>query len=359
VGARIIPAYQRTLAFMRDEYAPNAADTPGVSAQSDGAAYYEATLKYYTSLEGVTADQIHETGLREVARIRREMDETIKSAGFKGTFEEFQKFLRTDPQFYAETPEDLLKEAAYMAKTADGKLPKFFNKLPRQPYSVDPVPASIAPNYTTGRYISAAPDADRGGQYWVNTFALNERPLYELMALTLHEAVPGHHLQSALALEIENAPTFRTEFYPHAFGEGWGLYSEKLGVEMGVYRTAYENFGRLSYEMWRACRLVIDTGIHAKGWTRQQAIDYLAGNTALSLLNVQTEVDRYISWPWQAVAYKMGELAIWDMRRKAEKELGDKFDIGLFHDAILVNGGLPLDMLRAQVDDFIDRERAQ
>jgi uncharacterized protein (DUF885 family) len=282
----------------------------------------------------------------------------MKQAGFAGTFEEFQSFLRTDEQFYAKTPDALLKEAAWIAKSIDGKLPAYFGKLPRQPYSVEPVPADLAPNYTTGRYSGAPPEGDRGGEYWVNTYALDKRPLYELPALTLHEAVPGHHFQIALGYEIEAAPEFREQFYPHAFGEGWALYAEKLGVEMGVYKTPYDEFGRLSYEMWRASRLVIDTGIHAKGWTRQQAIDYLAGNTALSLHNVQTEIDRYISWPGQALAYKMGELAIWELRAKAEAALGERFDMRDFHDAVLTEGGLPLDILRARIDAYIAREKA-
>lgn len=349
----IIPAFARLHAFMRDEYAPNARETLGADGLPDGETYYEALVRYYTTLDDATADDIHTLGLREVARIRAEMNAVIRKTGFRGDFKAFLEFLRTDEQFYAKTPEALLERAAWLAKDADGRLPGFFRTLPRQPYSVEPVPAEIAPNYTTGRYIGAALDAERGGQYWVNTYALDKRPLYALPALTLHEAVPGHHHQIALALEIENAPPFRKQFYPHAFGEGWALYAEKLGVEMGFYQTPYDDFGRLSYEMWRACRLVIDTGLHAKGWTRQRAIDYLASNTALSLHNVQTEVDRYIAWPGQALAYKMGELTIWELRAKAERELGDTFDIRDFHDAVLINGGLPLEMLRVEVDGYI------
>jgi uncharacterized protein (DUF885 family) len=238
-------------------------------------------------------------------------------------------------------------------------LPAYFGKLPRQPYSVEAVPDEIAPNYTSGRYVAAPPGGGRGGRYWVNTYSLDKRPLYELPALTLHEAVPGHHLQGALAYEVEGAPEFRKQFYPHAFGEGWGLYAEKLGVEMGVYQTPYEDFGRLSMEMWRACRLVIDTGVHATGWTRQQALDYLAENTALSLKNVQVEVDRYIAWPGQALAYKVGELTIWELRHKAEKALGAKFDIREFHDVVVAQGGLPLEVLSDEVDAYIARKRAE
>jgi len=355
----VIPAYRRVYDFMKDDYAPNAADVIGARALPDGEAYYEALVKYYTTRDDATAEQIHKIGLSEVKRIRKEMDAVIKKSGFKGDFKAFQNFLRTDPQFYARTPEELLMRAAWLAKSIDGKLPGYFGKLPRQPYSVQPVPASIAPNYTSARYSGAPKDARHGGEYWVNTYALDERPLYELPALTLHEAVPGHHLQGALALEVEGAPQFRTEFYPHAFGEGWGLYSEKLGVEMGVYETPYDEFGRLSLEMWRACRLVIDTGLHSQGWTRQQAIDYLAGNTALSLKNVQVEVDRYIAWPGQALAYKMGELTIWQLRHKAEKALGDKFDLREFHDQVLDEGGLPLAILTDRIDAWIKKTKQQ
>ncbi|MFN3960425.1 MAG: DUF885 domain-containing protein [Parvularculaceae bacterium] len=356
---KVIPAYKRASDFMRDEYAPNAQDRVGAAALPEGRAYYEALVRYFTTRDDATADEIHKLGLKEVARIRKEMDAVIRKTGFKGDFKAFQEFLRADPQFYAKTPEELLMRAAWLSKTIDGKLPGYFGKLPRQPYSVQPVPAEIAPNYTTGRYSGAPLGASRGGEYWVNTYALDKRGLYELPALTLHEAVPGHHLQIALALEVENAPDFRTQFYPHAFGEGWGLYAEKLGVEMGIYQTPYEEFGRLSYEMWRACRLVIDTGLHSKGWTRQQALDYLAGNTALSLKNVETEVDRYIAWPGQALAYKVGELTIWDLRRKAEKALGPKFDLRKFHDAVLVKGGLPLELLAAEIDAYIAREKGK
>ena len=351
--SEVIPAYQRALEFMRTEYLPGAVENVGASNLPEGAAYYDALVKYYTTLGDASAEDVHQLGLKEVARIRKEMDAIIKETGFEGDFDAFVEFLRTDPQFYAKTPLELLKEASFISKEIDGRLPKFFGKLPRQPYSVVPVPMSIAQNYTTGRYVGAPPGSDRGGQYWVNTYALEKRPLYQLIALSLHEAVPGHHLQNALSYEITDAPEFRKQFYPHAYGEGWGLYSEKLGVEMGVYKTPYDHFGRLSYEMWRACRLVIDTGLHAKGWTRDEAMDYLASNTALSLHNVQTEVDRYISWPGQALAYKMGELTIWELRRKAEAELGEDFDIRAFHDAVLTSGGLPLELLRVRIDQYI------
>ena len=305
----------------------------------------------------MTPERVHEVGLGEVKRIRAEMDAIIAQVGFKGTFPEFLAFLRTDPQFYARSPQELLKEASYIAKQVDGMLPAYFGKLPRLPYSVQPVPAEIAPNYTTGRYSPPPIGGTKGGEYWVNTYALDKRPLYVLAALTLHEAVPGHHLQGALARELENVPAFRLDLYPHAFGEGWGLYSEKLGKEMGLYKTPYEEFGRLTYEMWRACRLVVDTGMHAKNWTRQQALDYLGENTALSLHEVRTEIDRYIAWPGQALAYKMGELKILELRERARQALGEKFDIRAFHDAALANGGVPLPILEKQIDLYIQAAR--
>jgi uncharacterized protein (DUF885 family) len=355
----VMPAYADVRDFMREHYVPNARTTLGASELPDGKAYYAALVRYYTTLDSATPDNVHERGLSEVARIREEMNKVIAETGFEGNFDEFLEFLRTDPQFYAETQEDLLMRAAWIAKKTDGRLPAFFGKLPRQPYSVDPVPDEIAPNYTAGRYVPAPPGGPRGGQYWVNTHSLETRALYQLVALSLHEGVPGHHLQSALAYEVEDAPRFRQQFYPHAYGEGWGLYAEKLGVEMGMYETPYDHFGRLSYEMWRACRLVIDTGIHAKGWTREQAVDYLASNTALSMHEVGTEIDRYIAWPGQALAYKIGELTLWDLRHEAEAALGDAFDIRKFHDVVLTSGGMPLDLLSSLVRQYIKETREQ
>lgn len=350
----VIPAYAAVRDFMRDRYIPNARQTLGASELPDGDAYYAALVRYFTTLDSATPETIHARGLAEVARIRAEMDTVIAATAFEGSFEEFLEFLRTDPQFYPKTADEILKQAAWIAKKTDGRLPAYFGKLPRQPYSVDPVPDEIAANYTGGRYVPSPPGGPRGGQYWVNTYALETRPLYQLVALSLHEGVPGHHLQSALAYEIEGAPAFRQQFYPHAFGEGWGLYAEKLGVEMGIYETPYDHFGRLSYEMWRAARLVVDTGIHAMGWSREQAVDYLAANTALSMHEIGTEIDRYIAWPGQALAYKIGELTIWELRGEAEKTLGDAFDIREFHDTILTNGGVPLELLKIQVRRYID-----
>jgi uncharacterized protein (DUF885 family) len=357
IGAAVIPAYARAAKFMREDYMAKAPDAIGISARAGGAEEYAALIRYFTSRDDLDAEEIHALGLKEVARIRAEMDGVIKSTGFKGDFKSFIEFLRTDPQFYPKSADELLMRAAWISKELDGKLPAFFGVLPRQPYTVAPVPEDIAPNYTTGRYVDAAPDSGRAGQYWVNTYALNQRPYYDLPALTAHEAVPGHHLQSALGYEINGAPEFRKQFYQNAFGEGWALYAEKLAREMGLYKTPYEEFGRLSMEMWRAARLVVDTGIHAKGWTRDQAMDFLASNTAMSLKNVQTETDRYISWPGQALSYKIGELTILELRARAEAKLGQKFDIRKFHDVVLTSGTMPLGELEARVDRWIASER--
>jgi uncharacterized protein (DUF885 family) len=352
----VLPLYQQFYNFMTEEYIPNARIDIAASALPDGAAFYQNRVEYYTTLP-MTAEQVHQLGLQEVARIRSEMEQVIKGVGFKGSFADFLMFLRTDPQFYPKTADELLKEAAFIAKKADTMLPKYFGKLPRTPYGIAPVPAEIAPKYTTGRYSGSNRD-DEPGYYWVNTYALDKRPLYELEALTLHEAVPGHHLQISLNKELTDLPNFRRYSYISAFGEGWGLYSEYLGVEAGFYQDPYSNFGRLTYEMWRAARLVVDTGMHAKGWSRQQAIDFMAGNTALSMHNVTTEIDRYISWPGQALSYKIGELTIKRLRAKAEKALGKNFDIRKFHDAILENGSIPMSVLEQMVDEFIASQKA-
>ena len=354
ISNTVLPAYMGLLQFFTDEYMPGARDTLGASSLENGKAYYEDLTRYFTTLDDATPDDIHELGLQEVARIRAEMEDIIRQVEFDGTFAEFIEFLRTDPQFYVDEPKQLLKEASYIAKKVDGQMPAFFRTMPRLPYGIRAVPDDIAPNYTTGRYWRAPIGGRRGGYYMVNTYALDKRPLYTLAALTVHEGVPGHHHQGALRQEIEGVPDFRRAFYPHAFGEGWGLYTEKLAIEMNIYETPYDDFGRLSYEMWRAVRLVIDTGMHYKGWSREQAQNLLADNSALSLHNVRTEVDRYISWPGQALAYKMGELKILELRARAERELGDKFDIRDFHDAILMTGGVPLDMLEQEIERFIE-----
>ena len=284
-----------------------------------------------------------------MAKIRAEMQDVIKQVGFKGDFPAFLKFLRTDPQFYAKTPDELLMRASWIAKQVDGKLSQYFALLPRGRFGIDPVPAAIAPFWTAGRGSAHT--------YWVNTYDLPSRPLYNLPALTLHESAPGHALQGELAEEQKEQPEFRSKNYISAYGEGWALYCEKLGKEMGIYKTPYEEFGRETYEMWRAARLVIDTGIHHKGWTREQAITYLAEHTALSEHEVETEVDRYISWPGQALSYKLGEMKIVELRARAEKELGTKFDLRAFHDAVLAEGSVPLPVLEQRVDAFIAQKK--
>jgi uncharacterized protein (DUF885 family) len=304
----------------------------------------------------MSPQEIHDLGLSEVERIAAEMQLVMDEVAFEGSLQDFIAWLRIDPQFYAKSPRQLLAEASYFAKKIDGRLPLLFGHLPRQPYGVAPVPEEIAPFYTAGRYVGAPLDALRGGYYWVNTYDLGSRPLYALPALTLHEAAPGHHLQNALAKENAEQPPFRRYDYISAYGEGWGLYSEKLGVEMGIYETPYQDFGRLTYEMWRACRLVIDTGIHAFGWSREQAQQYLAERTALSLHEVTTEVDRYISWPAQALSYKLGEYTILRLRREAEVALGPDFDIRAFHDYLLGLGSVPLDILSAELRNWINAQ---
>ncbi len=352
-----VPGYRAFHDFMVGEYIPAARDTLGASELPDGEAYYRAQIRRFTTLD-LSPDEIHQIGLEEVARIRAEMMAIIERVGFEGDFAAFLDFLRTDPRFYPESAEQLLKEASYIAKRMDAKLPALFKTLPRLPYGVAPVPEAIAPKYTAGRYVGAPVGGTQPGYYWVNTYALESRTLYTLEALTLHEAVPGHHLQNALSEEQEGLPDFRRYSYISAFGEGWGLYSEWLGLEAGFYTDPYSDFGRLTYEMWRACRLVVDTGVHAKGWTRQQVVDYLASNTALALHEVQTETDRYISWPAQALSYKLGELKIKELRKRAETELGTRFDVREFHDAVLLNGSVPLPVLEAQIDAFIAERRA-
>ena len=354
ISGTVMPAYRAFLRFFTVEYMAGARESLGASSLENGRAYYADLTRYFTTLDDATPDAVYELGLREVARIRAEMVEIIEQVEFDGTFPEFIEYLRTDSQFYADNPQQLLKEASYIAKKVDGQMPAFFRTMPRLPYGVMAVPDDIAANYTTGRYWGAPIGGRRGGYYMVNTYALDKRPLYTLVPLTVHEGVPGHHHQNSLRQEMTDLPDFRQALYPHAFGEGWALYSEKLVSEMSnVYETPYDNFGRLTYEMWRACRLVVDTGIHMQGWTREQAQRFLAENTALSLHNVRTETDRYISWPGQALAFKMGELKIWELRAQAEEELGERFDIRDFHDAILMTGGVPLDILEQEMERFI------
>jgi uncharacterized protein (DUF885 family) len=352
IGAGVVPAYARLLAFITEEYLPGARKTLGALQLPEGGAFYQGQIRYYATVE-MSPQEIHQLGLKEVERISAEMGEVMAEVAFEGSLQDFIAWLRIDPQFYAKSPRQLLAEASYFAKKIDGRLPMLFGHLPRQPYGVAPVPEDIAPYYTAGRYVGAPLDALRGGYYWVNTYQLGSRPLYALPALTLHEAAPGHHLQGALAKENADQPPFRRFDYISAYGEGWALYAEKLGVEMDIYETPYDDFGRLTYEMWRACRLVIDTGIHAFGWSREQAQNYLAERTALSIHEVTTEVDRYISWPAQALSYKLGEYTIVQLRREAEAQLGADFDIRAFHDNILSLGSVPLDVLSDEVRRWI------
>ena len=354
IGGRVVPAFARLLAFFRDEYVPGARTTLAAEAMPGGAAYYRQQIREYTTLD-LDPEQIHRIGLDEVARIQGEMDAIIRDVGFQAPpgedlFAAFLEFLRTDPQFYATTPQALLDRAAWISKRVDGQVGKFIGTLPRGRFTIIPVPDDIAPFWTAGR--------GGNGTYWLNTYNLPARPLYNLPALTLHESSPGHALQGALAEEQAQQPEFRRKNYISAYGEGWGLYTEKLGKEMGIYETPYEDFGRLTYEMWRACRLVIDTGVHHKGWNREQALAYLRDRTALSEHEVTTEVDRYISWPGQALSYKLGEIAIVRLRAQAEKELGARFDIKAFHDAVLRQGSVPLPVLEQQIQAFIALSKA-
>ncbi|MGC1551018.1 MAG: DUF885 family protein [Rhodanobacter sp.] len=340
----VIPAYDKLLAFMRTEYIPQARDTLAAEDLPDGKAFYRSQILEYTTLD-MSPDAIHALGLKEMATIHQQMLDTIKETGFKGSFADFLRFLRTDPQFYAKTPDELLKDAAWIAKQVDGKVGDYIGRLPRRRFAIEPVPPDLAPIYTGGR---GGP-----GIYLVNTYDLPSRPLYSLPALTLHESSPGHALQMPLAAEMEGLPDFRRYSYISAYGEGWALYSEYLGQEMGMYTTPYERFGYLSYQAWRAARLVVDTGLHHLHWTREQAQDYLRENTALADHEIETEVDRYIAWPAQALSYYLGEMAIRDDRARAEKALGTKFDIRAFHDAVLSTGSVPLPVLNARIDQFI------
>ncbi len=340
----VIPAYAKLLRFFRDEYVPKARKTLAAEDMPDGKAYYRQQILEYTTLD-LSPDEIHKIGLEQVAKIKKQMLEVMKEAGFKGDFEAFVKYLRTDARFYAKTPQELLDKTAWVTKQVDGQMARFFGHLPRQRFTIVPVPDAIAPYYTSGR----------GGahEYLVNTYDLKSRALYNMPALTLHESYPGHSLQLELASEGAKQPAFRRHGYISAYGEGWGLYSEYLGNEMGIYDTPYKKFGYLTYQMWRACRLVIDTGVHHMGWSREKAIDYLTDNTALSKLEIVNEIDRYISWPGQADSYELGYLTIRRLRDKAEKALGDKFDIRAFHDTVLSTGSVPLPVLEKRIDTFI------
>jgi len=349
------PEYAKFADYFRRDYLPNCRKTVGASAMPEGPAWYAFRVRAQTTTD-LTPEAIHQIGLREVARIRSEMETLAKSAGYASR-ESFIAELRTNPRYYATTPEQLLQVAALEAKRHDGLLPKYFGRLPRLPYGIRPIPAETAEGTTTAYYGPGSPPAGLSGTFYVNTSKLSQRPLWELPALTAHEAVPGHHLQIALQQELD-LPSFRKYAVSFtAFVEGWALYTEHLGVEMGLYDTPEKNMGRLSYEMWRACRLVVDTGIHAKGWTKAQAVAFMKDNTALTDANIDAEVNRYISWPGQALGYKLGELKIRELRARAEKALGAKFDLRRFHDAVLGQGAVPLDVLERQIDDWIAAEQ--
>jgi uncharacterized protein (DUF885 family) len=345
----VVPAYQNLLTFYRGTYVPGTRRTTSAHDLPDGDAYYQAQIRKFTTLD-LTPEQIHQIGLQQVALIQAQMQQTMKDSGFKGTFPEFLHFLKTDPRFIARRPDDLLGVSAYAAKRVDGKLKDYFEVLPRYRFAIIPVPEALAPFYTSGR----------GGleACQMNTYDLPSRPLYNIPVLTLHECTPGHSFQAALAKEGSALPRFRRNIYFSGYGEGWGLYCEWLGNEMGIYRTPYEKFGQQSYAMWRAVRLVIDTGMHHYGWSRQQAIDYLAGHTALSQHEVETEVDRYISWPGQALSYMLGELEIRRLRAEAEQQLGTRFDIKRFHTMLVGLGSVPLPTLEEQVHAFIAASKA-
>ncbi|MFT5102870.1 MAG: hypothetical protein ACI86C_000517 [Candidatus Latescibacterota bacterium] len=358
ISEKVVPQFKRIKTFFETEYFPKTRKTIGVSETPKGNAYYQNRINYYTTSTQYTAEDIHQIGLKEVTRIKAGMEKIIVEVGFKGSFADFLHFLRTDEQFYAKTPEELLMIARDMAKRADAQLPRFFKTLPRKPYGVAPVPDAIAPKYTGGRYVGTSKNSTEPGYYWVNTYDLPSRTLYTLPSLTVHEAVPGHHLQGSLNNELgDSIPQFRKNMYLSAYGEGWGLYSEFLAAEMGMYTTPYERFGQLTYEMWRACRLVVDTGIHAKNWTREEVVAYMASNTALSLHEINTETDRYISWPGQALSYKIGELKIREMRNKVKAALGSKFDIRAFHEVVLEQGTVTLAILEDRINNYIEKTK--
>lgn len=356
IADSVVAAYREFLSFMNDTYRPAARLTTAARDLPGGDSLYYRKVRFYTTLN-VTPDSIHAIGLSEVARIEAEMRQVMQNVGFRGDLKAFIAMLRTNPRFYAKTPDELIQYASWIAKKMDGKLPALFGRLPRQPYTVEKVPDHLAPKYTGGRYVDAPIESPEPGRYWVNTYNLPSRPLYVLTSLTLHEAVPGHHLQRSLTQELEGLPEFRRYTYVNAFGEGWGLYSERLGIEAGMYSDPYADFGRLTYEMWRACRLVVDTGLHWQRWTRDQAMQYMADRTALSLHEVRTETDRYIAWPGQALAYKMGELTIRRLRGEAEQALGPRFDVRGFHDAVLANGTVTLGVLEEQVRTWVQSRR--
>jgi uncharacterized protein (DUF885 family) len=356
IARQVVPSYRKMLTFFEKKYIPACFDRVGVWQFPQGRKFYEFRARKYTTTN-LTPKQIHEIGLREVKRIRGEMRKIIAEVKFKGTFKQFLQHLRTDPKFYYTDPDDLLLAYRGCAKRIDPELVKLFKTLPRMPYGVTPIPMQIAPDTTTAYYMPPAADGSRAGSFYVNLYKLDSRPKYEIEALTLHESVPGHHLQISLAMELPNMPAFRKYTGYTAFVEGWGLYSESLGGELGLYKDPYSKFGQLTYEMWRAVRLVVDTGMHYFQWSRKQAIDFFAANTAKTMLDIENEIDRYIAWPGQALAYKIGELKIKSLRAKAEKELGPKFDVREFHDVVLGSGAVTLDVLESNVKAWVRRQK--
>lgn len=354
ISEAVIPSYQKFSDFFVNEYLPASRTSIGVADLPNGNAWYENLARYHTSTE-LTPEEIHQIGLSEVKRIRSEMNKIIERVGWEGTFDEFLNFLRTDPQFYYETSEELLQAYLATSKELDPKIVPLFKVLPRMPYGIRPIPEESAPDTTTAYYMRPSADGSRAGYYYVNLYKPEVRPKYEIEVLSVHEAVPGHHLQIALAMEIENIPNFRKYSGYTAYVEGWGLYSESLGYDMGLYQDPYSEFGALTYDMWRAIRLVVDTGMHYKGWSREQAIDFFKENAAKTEQDIVNEVDRYLIMPGQALAYKIGQLKIMELKQKSKESLGEKFDIKEFHHVILGEGALPLDVLEEKVNDYINQ----
>ena len=352
VNEVVVPAYQKFETFFNERYLPEARSVVGVGSLPNGKALYEFAAQRFTTTD-LTPQQIHDIGLAEVARIRTAMEEIIKEVGFEGDLQAFNEFLRTDPQFYYETADELYDQYRVISKRIDPELVKLFGRLPRIPYGVRPIPDQISPDTTTAYYMPPAADGSRAGYYYVNLYRPEVRPKFEMEVLSVHEAVPGHHLQIALARELEGLPMFRKIGGATAFVEGWGLYSERLGYELGLYQDPYSRYGQLVYDMWRAVRLVVDTGMHYMGWSRQQAIDYFMANAAKTEADIVNEIDRYIGWPGQALAYKIGQLKILELRAKAEQKLGDRFDIRAFHDHLLGAGALPLSLLEQRMNQWM------